>query len=275
MKNKGDPYKKVVKSCARSSLAWSQFNWHNTNLFIPTTSRDLHKYGHPATPTFSDHSNPIEKIFTKMSHPSVGPVVVAGYPSCGQSLSGNAVTSGVAMQLQQPGHDLHSAAASQRANPQYFHTYTVSPQPVYSLPTPTTSDSRVSTPTVFPTPNYSNLLFFRLLAAWPMSGPSYPDAVAAYLQGRGPMPDLNVMQAQLAKVNADFAAGAYNLENPSIANPATIISFWTDGVDVTKTPWIRADGRYGVPLPVPEALGAVSAGFVGQQELSNYNGIMM
>jgi hypothetical protein len=213
-----------------------------------------------------------------MSYPSVGPVLVAGYPSCGQCLSASAVASGAAVQLQHPGHDIHSAMASQQqqqhaiTSPQY---YTVSPQPTYSLP-PSTSVSRVSTPTAFSAPNSSNLQFFSLLAAWPMSGPSYPDAVNAYLQNRGPMPDLNAVQAQLAKVSVDVAAGVYNLPNPSIASPSTIISYWTDGVDVSQTPWVKADPRYGAPLPPPEPLEPVPAGPSGQQlELSGYNGIMM
>jgi hypothetical protein len=108
-----------------------------------------------------------------------------------------------------------------------------------------------------------------------MNGPTYPDAVNAYLQNRGAMPDLSTMQAQLVKVNADVAGGVYNLANPSIASPTSIISHWTDGVDVTQTPWIRADARYGAPLPAPQLLGMVSTGLSGQQELSNYNGIMM
>ena len=213
-----------------------------------------------------------------MSHHPVGPVMVAGYQSCGQGFSGSAVTSSGALQLQQPGHDLHSAVSAQQQHaipsPQYFPIYTGSPQPTYSLP-PSTVVSRASTPTVFPIPNYNNLLFSSLLAAWPMSGPMYPDAVNTYLQKQGPMPDLNAMQAQLVKVNADIAAGMYNLTNPSIASPTSIISHWTDGVDVTQIPWVKADALYGAPLAAPEPLGALSTGFAGQQELSVYNGIMM
>jgi hypothetical protein len=205
--------------------------------------------------------------------------MVAGYPPCGQGFSGSALTSSGALQLQQPGHDVHAAVSAQQQHaiqgPHYFPPYTGSPQPTYSLP-PSTAVSRASTPTVYSHPHYNNLLFFSLLAAWPMSGPMYPDAVNAYLQKQGPMPDLNAMQAQLVKVNADIAAGMYNLANPSIASPASIISHWTDGIDVTQIPWVKADPRYGAPLPPPGPLGALSTGFAGhQEELSIYNGIMM
>ncbi len=103
----------------------------------------------------------------------------------------------------------------------------------------------------------------------------YPDAVNAYLQRQGPMPDLNAMQAQLVKVNSDIAAGVYNLANPSIASPANIISHWTDGIDVTQIPWVKADARHGAPLPPPEPMGAISTGYAGHQDLSVYNGITM
>jgi len=213
-----------------------------------------------------------------MSHHPVGPVMVAGYPSCRQGFSGSAVTSSGALQLPQPGHDVHSTVSAQQQHaipsPQYFPPYMGSPQPTYSVP-PSTPVSRTSTPIFFHTPNYNNLLFFSLLAAWPMSGPMYPDAVNAYLQRQGPMPDLNAMQAQLVKVNSDIAAGMYTLANPSIASPANIISHWTDGIDVTQIPWVKADARHGAPLPPPKPMGATSTGFAGHQDLSVYNGIMM
>lgn len=106
----------------------------------------------------------------------------------------------------------------------------------------------------------------------------YPDNVAAYLGNRGPMPDLNAIQAQLMQVNADIANGKYNLSNPSIADPRTIKSSWSDGVDVLQTPWIRADPQvHGAPLPSPAPLPAMPANSAidTQQGIQAYNGRWM
>lgn len=106
----------------------------------------------------------------------------------------------------------------------------------------------------------------------------YPDNVIAYLGNRGPMPDLNAMQTQLAQVNTDIASGRYNLPNPTIADPRTIKSSWSDGIDVLQTPWVVADPRvHGAPIPSPELLPVMNAGSAvdHQQGIQAYTGRWM
>lgn len=196
-------------------------------------------------------------------HP--GPVLIGGYPG-GQTLSGAVASSGA----MHPGHDPHPVSTQQHAiqQPQYTTSYTVqqvvTPQACSRTPSPhPSSGPTVQHALITPGPNTQQIVFDQLFWSWPMNGPMQPEAMQAYRQNRGPMPDLNAMQAQLAQVNANIANGVYNLPNPSIASPANIVSQWSDNVNVMDTPWIKADARHGAPLPVPAALPTQTAGVSG------------
>ena len=199
-------------------------------------------------------------------------MLIAGYPGA-QSLSG-AVSSSGAMQ---PGHNLHPVSNQQHAiqQPQYTHSYTVeqvvpSPPQTYSRtpsPLPPAGTSVQHTLAYTPSPNGPNtqqILFNQLYWSWPMNGPMQPEAMQAYRQNpANPMPDLHAMQAELARVNSNIANGMYNLPNPSIASPSDIVSQWSDNVDVSQTPWIKADARHGAPLPIPAPLMVAPQGGSG------------
>jgi hypothetical protein len=217
----------------------------------------------------------------------VGPVITAGYPL--QQSQGYVMTPNGAMQA---GHNLHPISGQQypiQGTPHY-HPYGVaniapSTPPSYSrTPSPYTpptvpSTQHASTPSPYHVgPNSHNIRFLTLLAQWPMSGPSYPDSVNSYIANRGPMPDLNALQAQMIQINMDVAAGKYNLPNPSIANPSMIASSWSDNVDVLQTPWVVADPRiHGNPLSAPAPLPAMpaSAEIDLSQGFQAYNGLWM
>lgn len=190
-------------------------------------------------------------------------MLTGGYPG-GQTLSGAVASSGA----MHPGHNLHPVSTQQQQHaipqPQYTTSYTVQPVVPPQAYSQTPSPHPPSGPTVqhaliTPGPNTQQILFDQLFWSWPMNGPMQPEAMQAYRQNRGPMPDLNAMRAQLTQVNTNIANGMYNLPNPSIASPADIVSQWSDNVNVMDTPWIKADARHGAPLPVPAALPTLPA----------------
>lgn len=210
-----------------------------------------------------------DSSFVDMSQYShFGPVLVGSCPV--QQPLPHAVASAQAVQ---PGHPVCSAQYATQS-PHHTAPYVVpttssppnaSPHIVYSrTPSP-------STPAVLPSPQHASHFShppcpepllrqaLSLYALWPMSGPPVPPSLIAYMTGSGPAVNLNELQTNLYQVKADIASGMYNLHNPGIADPRTVVSSWSDGVDVLQTPWVIADPRiHGAPLPPPEALPAIS-----------------
>src|SRR5436190_11801901 len=172
---------------------------------------------------------------------TIGSMLVGVYPI---QQPGAAPSGGI----MQPGHNLHPVSNHHyfTQNQQYYHPHSFasnssSPSPAYSrtpspaIPPTTPTTHYALAPASYPSNVYQNGQFVGLLAQWPMSGPMYPDNVIAYLGNRGPMPDLNSLQAQLMQVNMDISSGRYDLSNPSIADPRTIKSSWSDNIDVLQT----------------------------------------
>jgi hypothetical protein len=99
-------------------------------------------------------------------------------------------------------------------------------------------------------PNADNIRFCDLMYGWGNKW-NLPPHIAAYIDGgyNGPVPDLTAFNAQR---DANIAAVDYPLSNPSVADPASILSqLRYDGYNILDTPWTQATAA---PLPCPEPL---------------------
>lgn len=216
--------------------------------------------------------------------PMYGPVVLSSY------LSPQGVTT-LSGPIMQPGHNMHPVSIEPLSphSLQYGHPHPAmnigppSPQTYSRTPSPTVPPSAPPAPQTmafqsWPAEAYQNAQMHSLLAKWPMNGPTYPSSLITYLANQGPMPDINALQAQLLQANTDIARGKYVLCNPSIADPRTIKSSWSDGIDYSQTPMVVADPKvHGLPLPPPEPLPVIPSNpmiSVGSG-LNAYNGRWM
>jgi len=184
-----------------------------------------------------------------------GPVITGGYPV--QYQYPNATSSGMAMQ---PGHNMHPSPNTLYYGP--IPALDIHPStsgyttPAYSrTPSPSIQDSPFSPISVRGTPLNDSHQLVSILANWSMNGPSYPESVNAYLENRGPMPNLEKLYGQMLQANASATSGQASLPDPPIATANMICNAWTPmpDFDVSKVPWITADPKiHGHPQPVPQ-----------------------
>ena len=192
-----------------------------------------------------------------LNHYGRGQVITGGYPV--QYPHTNA-TPAMAMQ---PGHNMHPTS----------NTLSYGPMPALDMPPSQGLASGHLTPPCSrtPSPSVQGSSFARIgfrgtslsddhqlayiLANWSMNGPSYPESVNAYLQKRGPMPNLGDLYAQMLEANASTTSGQASLPDPPIASASMITSVWTPmpDFDPARVPWIAADPSvHGPPQPIPE-----------------------
>jgi hypothetical protein len=172
----------------------------------------------------------------------------------------------------EPGHNLHPVS-NQQYPPQYSHhtyPYTVL-QSTPSLPQayyPCTVSLVPSTqytlaPASYLDNLYQNQQLLSLMAQWPMSGPSYPNDVFAYLQNGGPMPDLNAMHTKMIQGGPDFTPEINGgLPNPPIADArgAIITQLYDEVIYLDNPPTIDANPQiHFSPLPLPPPMPDIPA----------------
>lgn len=163
----------------------------------------------------------------------------------------------------QPGHNMHPAP----------NTLSYGPIPALDTHPSQWSTSGHSTPTYSRTPSpsiqdypftpfnirgtalHDNNQLVSILSNWSMNGPTYPDSVNAYLENRGPMPNLERLYGQMLQANASATSGQASLPDPQIASASMICSAWTPmpDFDASKVPWVTADPKiHGPPQPAPQ-----------------------
>ena len=214
-----------------------------------------------------------------------GPVITGGYPA--QYSYPNAMSSGMAMQ---PGHNMHPTPNTLSygpmpaldVHPSQWSTSGYS-TPTYSrTPSPSIQDSPYTPIGIRGTPMSNDHQLLSIMANWSMDGPSYPESLNAYLENRGPMPNIDKLYSQMLQANASATSGQTSLPDPPIASAGMIISAWTPTphFDVSQVPWTTADPKiHGPPQPAPQ-LPAQRADTFGYRNVASmgyaaYNGHWM